>query len=101
MGTARGRWAAAVPRSRTALAASIALITACALGVSVAPASAMNPIQAENGKQGDALWQVGIDSSTQTPDNRLNGYATRVSVAPGERIDFAVSSYYRYRVTIE
>jgi hypothetical protein len=71
-------------------------IAALVLGLS-APVSA-NPVQRENSKQGDSFWR-----SRPARSRAIEGYASRASVAPGERIAFFVntSPRARYRVEIE
>jgi hypothetical protein len=68
------------------------LITAAAL------AAGPNPIQAENALSGTdwAMWR-----QPDTPPTSIEGYASEVSVQPGEQVHFHVSTNNGYRYTIE
>lgn len=86
---------AARPWSRVALA-SAAAVAALGSGAQARAAGvAANPIQLENAKPGSIGWQLPVAAT-------IEGYATEVSVAPGETFHLHVSTSpaERYRVEI-
>ena len=65
--------------------------------VAPSPASAANPIQAENGLPGTTAWYV-----TQAPPLSIEGYTSQTSLLPGEtlRLHVSTSPAARYRVEV-
>ena len=70
-----------------------------ALAASVAPAApsaSPNPIRAENARPGTAAWRIRL-----APRHALEGYASEVSVAPGDSLHLHVSSVQRLRYRVQ
>jgi hypothetical protein len=72
---------------RLGLAAAVAVLAAAAAGTSAAPRVAANPIQRENALPGTPGWQL----PRATP-GAIEGYASEVSVLPGDSLDLHVST---------
>lgn len=74
------------------------LVVAAALAATVLPAAVAvpNPIQRENALAGSAGWQA-----EQAPFRAVEGYASEVSVAPGDTIHFHVQTTPAARYRIE
>ena len=74
----------------------IAAVGAAEAGSSVAGAG-VNAVQAENGLAGSRSWQL-----RQAPGRAVEGYASAVSVAPGQQLGLHVSTVpsARYRVEV-
>jgi hypothetical protein len=62
-------------------------------------AASSNPVQAENALPGDSAWRAGVDNPAST--SVIEGYASTVSVAPGEALALHVRSSVSYRVEID
>ena len=84
----------------------VGLVVLCQPGLAGA-----NPIQAENALPGDYHWETARGSlgfhpsptvPTWEPSPEIEGYASTTSVAPGETIDFHVSTQgaERYRIEV-
>ncbi len=83
------------------------LVTACAAVLlwQATPALADaedNPVKAENALSGTTAWQPHYQGLSSANQHALEGYASRVSVLPGEAIDLHVSTnpVARYRVEV-
>ncbi len=81
------------------------LLVACALAATAdAPASARrNAIQAENSKRGSRGWDAGLkDYLTSVTNAPIQGYASEVSVRPGQSVHLhiSVNPAARYRVKV-
>jgi hypothetical protein len=88
-------WSAGPKTNRRTRQALIALL--CAVAAVAHPASssaALNPIQLENAKPGTSAWNLPGDTATAiaTPSNNIEGYASEISVAPGDVLDLHVST---------
>jgi hypothetical protein len=87
------------------LAAAV-LLVACAWAAwgDVARASARrNAIQVENSKPGSPGWAAGLkDSSTQVTNAPIQGYASEISVLPGQAVHVHVDVHpaARYRIDV-
>ena len=89
-----------MPRLRIPAAAGAAVLAVAVPAVwaaEAAPAPAPNPIQVENARSGTTSWRVRL-----LPQHVLEGYASEVSVAPGDTLHLHVSSSagLRYQVRI-
>src|SRR5438046_2814876 len=78
----------------------LGIVVACPLALLVgqgAGGTVANPIRAENAKPGTYGWTV-----DDAPAGAIDGYTSRVSVAPGGRVELHVSTIpsARYRVEI-
>jgi hypothetical protein len=63
------------------------LVGCCVLVASSAAGPRINPIQLENSRPGSAGWRV-----PKAPEHAIEGYASEVSVGPGESLDLHVST---------
>jgi hypothetical protein len=89
-----------MPRIRVPVAvgaAVVALTAAAVWAAGATPAPAPNPIQVENARPGATSWRIRL-----LPQHVLEGYASEVSVAPGDTLHLHVSSSagLRYRVRV-
>ncbi|HEV7127532.1 MAG TPA: N,N-dimethylformamidase beta subunit family domain-containing protein [Ktedonobacterales bacterium] len=73
----------------TPLLVSVLLILTAPLPVSGAPATTLNPIQAENQLPGSTGWQ--FDNFNKETAHEIEGYASLTSVNQGGQINFMVS----------
>jgi hypothetical protein len=77
----------------------VLITVAVATGFLAAPAAAapVNPIQAENSRQGDFFWTV-----TTAPEGAIEGYFSETSAAPGDTVHLHVNvptgDHYRIEV---
>ena len=62
-------------------------------GLHAVCAQAANPVQAENARPGTTAWQQRLGGDIEI-------YGTQIGVAPGEKVDFHVSTAYRYRIVV-
>lgn len=87
----RAIWRAILPLALTSV--FIALHAACALAV-----GGPNPIVSENANPGDPTWFAG----GAAPSSVIDGYASEVSVSPGQSLHLHVTtgSGVRYRVAV-
>jgi hypothetical protein len=90
-------------RLRLSLAAGLLVVSGLGLGLatdrpaSASQAAASNPIQRENALPGTPGWRL-----PRAPAGAIEGYASQVSVIPGDELDLHVSagSPTRYRVAV-
>jgi len=73
----------------------IAVVLALLLGLHAhaEAAPSLNAVAAENALQGTSSWQRPVDGDLQI-------YGSAISAAPGERLEFHVSTPFRYRVLV-
>jgi hypothetical protein len=64
----------------------LGVASACAL-LAAAPGRAGNPIQVENAVPGTPAWRAPL-----APDHLIEGYASQISVVPGDTLQFHVSA---------
>jgi hypothetical protein len=74
-----------------------AVVLTCCSGLASAEAAAPNPIQIENAKPGTTAWE-----SPASPSTAIQGYASGMSVQPGDVLQLHVSAEgdARYRIEI-
>jgi len=79
------------------LAGVVAVLSRASAHASVAAESGQTAVARENAQPGDGSWH-----SQRVRTAAIEGYASKISVAPGERIDFAISTRpaASYRVEI-
>jgi len=86
-------------RTRLSLAAALLLLLGLGVGASTNAATrvAANPIQRENALPGSPDWRL-----PRAPAGAVEGYASEVSVLPGQELDLHVSTNppARYRVQV-
>jgi hypothetical protein len=77
-------------------AAVVAAVAANRMGQDAARAGASaNPVQVENTRPGTRQWRIRL-----TPQHALEGYASEVSVAPGQALHLHVSTALRLRYRV-
>jgi hypothetical protein len=81
---------------RIVVALALLVVVPASLGPG-APEASANPIQAENARRGDGGWEVPAQSGTL-----ISGYASEVSVSPGQSFQLHVRAPEgtRYRVLV-
>ena len=82
-------------RLRLGLAAALLVLVAVGAGTNAATKATANPIQRENALPGSPDWRL----PRATP-GAIEGYASQISVRPGDRLDVHVSTAARYRVSV-
>src|SRR5690348_6079026 len=82
-------------RMRLSLAAGLLVLLGLGASTSAATKAAANPIQRENALPGSPNWRL----PRATP-GAIDGYASEVSVVPGQSLDLHVSTAARYRVEV-
>jgi hypothetical protein len=91
-------------RARLSVVASVLVVFCVGLGIATNPPAsaspkqvALNPIQRENSLPGTPGWQL-----PRAPAGTIEGYASKVSVVPGQEVDLHVSANppARYRVQV-
>jgi hypothetical protein len=87
-------------RLTTAVALACIAALAGATARPEAAGAAVNAIQAENAKPGTTAWQ--LPNNTQTQSTSIQGYASEISVAPGDGLQMHVSTIpaASYRIEI-
>src|SRR5581483_276326 len=81
--------------ARLGLAAGLLVLLGLGASASAATKAAANPIQRENARGGSPDWRL-----PRASPGEIDGYATEVSVQPGDRLDLHVSTGQRYRVAV-
>ena len=82
-------------RRRLTLAAGLLVLLGLGPSTSAATKGAANPIQRENALPGSPNWRL-----PRAVPGEIDGYASEVSLLPGDRLDLHVSTAQRYRVEV-
>ncbi len=82
-------------RRRLTLAAGLLVLLGLGASTSAATKAAANPIQRENALPGSPNWRL-----PRAAPGEIEGYASAVTVVPGDRLEVHVSTAQRYRVEI-